>query len=184
MRNYLFLMVGHAGSGKSYFARRLSTDRGYVRLNGDSMRMALWGSLDVVQIQPVEVRREGIFEAVDYAARQVLQAGHTVIYDANNNRLQVRASKAEMALQNDVVTISIWIKTGKDEALSRVQNRSEQVDQRVYDEKRGLRVIERHIDNFDQFKAGEHVIEIDGLVPFEKQLESFDQQLKAMQLDE
>jgi len=177
---HIFMMVGHAGSGKSFFASRLAEKKGLVRLNGDSMRMALFGSVEEIRKQPVVVRREGIFQAVDYAAKQVLEAGHDVVYDSNNNRRDTREAKREMARQFNASVIAIWVKAGRDIAVKRVQNREEAIDQRVFDELSGSKVIDRHIANFDPFSSDEEVIEIDGTMPFDEQLQSFNIQLKAI----
>jgi len=57
----LFLMVGHAGSGKSFFAKRLLLERQAVRLNGDSLRHAIFGSVDMISKQPLSIKLDGIF---------------------------------------------------------------------------------------------------------------------------
>ncbi len=175
-RPYLISLVGHAGSGKSYFARALAEQKGYVRLNGDSLRTAMYGSVEsikeVKKIDPSLVR-EKVFKALDYAAGQILDAETSVIYDANNNKRSIRMHKTELARAHSAIPIVVWIKLSKELAIERSQSRDESVDQRKMTAEQAKETVERHIENFDEPSADEHVIVIDGTLPSEVQLSIF-----------
>jgi len=174
----LFILVGHAGSGKSSFARQLAEKRNLVRLNGDSFRTALFESVDAIKEADPKLKLEGVFKAIDYVAKQVLVTGQSVIYDANNNKGIVRENLERMAKEVGALPIVIWIKAPKEEAIQRVQAREATVDQRQLDENHAREVVERHIADFDEPSSEEKVIEIDGTVPWETQFTAFNEQLK------
>jgi predicted kinase len=83
----LIMFLGVTGSGKSYFARQLAAKIGAVRLNGDSMRLALFKTPEAVEARHSDPTTNPMtFGAIDYAAGQILLAGCSVIYDAHHNR--------------------------------------------------------------------------------------------------
>jgi predicted kinase len=174
----LNLLMGHAGSGKSYFARHLAETKHWTRLNGDSMRMALFGSVEAIQAQDQSLRREGIFRAVDYAAEQVILSGQSVVYDANNNRREVRLEKEAMATRTGAIAVVVWVQVSKEQAILRTQERDEAKDQRQFTKEQATEVIERHIANTDEPGPEEKVIIINGTVPFEEQITAYDEQLE------
>jgi len=174
---FLILLVGHAGSGKSFFARQLAAKKKWVRLNGDSMRMALFGSLEAMNAQPVEFKRYGIFRAVDYAMEQVLLAGKSVNYDANNNRKDIRKRKYQQAKSVNATPVTLWIQTSKELAIERTKTRTEEFDQRNFSHEKALEVVSRHIVNLDEPSSDENVIVIDGEKPFDEQFKMFEKQI-------
>lgn len=180
--NYTLLisMVGHAGSGKSYFARELARRRGFVRINSDSLRSAIFGSAQEVQEQPKHIRVEGIFKGLDYIAEQILLSGKSVIYDSNNNRLMTRKQKRLIAKKCDATSIIVWVKTSKELAVRRVQERDALVDQLKLNKKQSAEVIERHISNLDEPDQTENLIIVDGTESFNKQLSAFSNQLRTL----
>lgn len=177
---YLICMLGHAGSGKSFFARKLALHKNWVRLNGDSMRMALFGSLEEMYKYDTSLRREGIFRAVDYSTEQILASHQSVIYDANNNRRQVRKEEAKLAERYGAVPIVVWVIASKDMGIERSKGRDEQFDQRKLNHEAAASVVERHIADTDEPEDDEQVIKIDGTASFEEQLESFNTQMKEL----
>lgn len=177
---YLVSLVGHAGSGKSHFARELALHKQWVRLNGDSMRMALFGSLEAIQAQPIEFRRYGIFGAVDYAVEQILMAKKSVIYDANNNKRSIREAHRNLAEKYGAIPIVVWIYTSKQLAIERTMQREAQPDQRKFDEKSAIEVVERHIAALDEPTSDENLITIDGTLQVNEQIEEFDRCIARM----
>lgn len=182
-KKYLFMMMGHAGSGKSYFARQLADELGLVRLNGDSLRVAMYESLQEVkrysELDP-SLMREKIFNGLDYAVAQVLLAGHSVIYDSNNNKSKSRLLTKNLAEKHGANAIIIWVQTPPELAIKRSQEREELIDQRKFDEKRARETIKRHIDNTDEPNEDEKTIKVDGTIPFGRQFISFKEQLLEM----
>ena len=174
----LVMFLGSPGSGKSYFARQLAEKIKAVRLNGDSMRMAIYGSVENIDCQlSKDVVNQQTFGAIDYAVEQILAAGCSVVYDAHHNKRDHRAKNEKLAKQYAAVSILVWIKTPYEVALRRGQERAASADQRQHSEERMKESIARHMANFDAPVDGERVITIDGLVDFEKQYDSYLSQL-------
>ena len=176
----LLMMMGHAGSGKSYFARQLAEREKIVRFNADAMRMAFFGSLESMLSDgiPKELRRMGGIYAVNYSVEQVLVAGHSVICDTNNNSHDARKVHQDLANKHNARAVVIWVQTSKELALQRAQEREELFDQRKFDYDIGLKTIERMIENTDDPASDEAVIKIDGTIPFEEQYEFFKKQFE------
>ena len=183
-KNYLFLTLGHSGSGKSYFVRQLVEKMPLVRLNGDTLRIEMYGSVEELDrykaIDPT-LSREKIFSALDYMAKQVLSVGYSVVYESNNNKHSIRAKLARLAVEHDAVPVVIWVQTSASEAIARVQVREVAPDARQFDKQQAREVVERHISNTDEPGDDENVIKIDGTTPFEQQYESFEKQLAEIE---
>lgn len=183
MQPLLVMFLGSPGSGKSYFARRLAEKIQAVRLNGDSMRMALYGSVEGIA-QQVDRDRDQLnkqtFGAIDYAVAQILAAGHSVVYDAHHNKRSIRAGLEMLAGDYAAVPIVVWVKTPYAVALKRGLEREATADQRRLSEEKMKETMERHMANFDEPVAGEKVITIDGLLGFEEQFASYEQQLMSI----
>lgn len=174
----LLQFYGIPGSGKSFFARQIAAHMQAVRLNGDSMRIAMFGSPEGIEKAYTEENRDQlnamVFGAIDYAVEQVLAAGQDVVYDAHHNKRLIRQKNGEVAMRYGVVPVIIWIKTPFEVALQRGQDRTEQLDQRRKTEEDMRRVIERHQASMDDPDETEHVIVIDGLLPFTRQRDAFE----------
>lgn len=175
------MMMGHSGSGKSYFVRQLVENIPLVRINGDTLRIEMYGSveeLDRYKAVDPTLPREKIFSALDYMAKQVLSAGYSVVYESNNNKHSIRTKLAQLAIEQGAVPVVIWIQTSANEAVSRIQVREVAPDARQFDEQQAREVVERHIANTDEPGIDENVIKIDGTIPFEQQYESFQKQFR------
>lgn len=174
-------MMGHSGSGKSYFIRQLVKVVPLVRLNGDTLRIEMYGSVEELDryksIDPT-LSKEKIFNALNYAAKQVLSAGYWVVYESNNNKHSIRQGLEGIAKEYDAVPVVIWVQTPPDLAIRRGQEREVTADSRRFDESKAREIVERHIANTDEPGEEEHVIKIDGTIPFEQQYESFKKQLE------
>jgi predicted kinase len=177
-KTYLIILVGHAGSGKSFFARQLANKKHWVRFNGDSMRMALFGSLEAMQEYSIEFKRFGIFRAVDYAVKQVLLAKKSVIYDANNNRKDIRIDKYKLAHSLNAIPVTVWIQTSTEIAIERTKTRNEDVDQRKFTHDKALEVVSRHIANLDEPTPDERTIIVNGESSFDEQFRVFEEEIR------
>lgn len=83
----LYTMLGYPGSGKSHFAKLLAAEFGAVWLSNDGMRSSIFDE----PTKPENLHNyRVVYGAMDYAAQQALQAGVSVIYDANVNHVQER----------------------------------------------------------------------------------------------
>lgn len=177
----LIMFLGTPGAGKSAFARQLAVRLNAVRLNGDAMRFALYGSVDGINYARHTLGRDEVnrqtFSALNYASDQILSRGHSVVYDARRNRRAEREALEVIARQHGAVPLIVWVKAPENVAFERTKQRDQMPDQPKYSDEELELVMERHVANFEQPIKGEHVIEIDGTMPFELQYESFLKQL-------
>ena len=176
----LIMFLGYPGSGKSTFARQLADKLNVVRLNGDSMRIALFKTIEGIEAQPdKKVLNEQTFGAIDYAASQILKSGHTFVYDANNNKRSIREGLCELATECGARPVVVWVRTPYDVALQRGQTREAATDTRNMTEEKMLAAMTRQIAAFDEPGADEFVIEIPGTIPFEEQFSIFEERLQG-----
>lgn len=180
----LYIFLGLPGSGKTYFARKLSEKLGIVRLNSDSMRIAIFGSREktqeIYQSGNREILNSYVFNAMDYATEELLAKGQSIIQDANYNQLSNRMNLEQLAAQYDGRVVLVCIKTPKEIAAKRGQERTETTDQRKLSFTELADVHERHTKNTDQPTESELTIEIDGTIDFESQFASFSEQLEEI----
>ncbi len=178
MQQHLFIMMlGHPGSGKSYFTRQLAPILGAVRFNGDHMRVAMFKD-------PRLATRDDnpkVFGAIEYAMQEVLKAGYPVVYDVQHNKLADRERLSQMAAEHGATPVIVWIKTPKAIALKRGTERQEQADQRRKTHEEMRASIDFFIEALEAPRPDELLIEIDGTVSFEEQLRSFNQQLVSLE---
>lgn len=173
----LVMFLGVPGSGKTFFASQLAKKLNAVRLNGDTMRLAIFGSVEnierVYNSESRPILNRYVFNAIDYATEQVLFHGDTVVYDAHHNMRKTRLGLEELAKRCEAIPIVVKIVTPYDTALVRGQNREARADQRQLSAEKMREVMERHQKNTDEPEESENVIEISGEIPFEEQYKLF-----------
>lgn len=178
------MFLGVPGSGKSYFARNVANKINAVRINGDSMRLAMFGSLKemdrIYQTKDRRVLNEYVFNGLDYVAEQILLRGQDVIYDAHQNRRSDRRTVEELAMRQGAIPIVVRINTPRDTAFERTQSREATVDQRRMTPDKARETIDRHLASSDKPDNSEHVIDIDGTRPFNEQFVVFESKLKEI----
>ncbi|HUD11585.1 MAG TPA: ATP-binding protein [Candidatus Saccharimonadia bacterium] len=183
MKQILIMMLGHPGSGKSYFTKQLAPKLGAVRFNADHMRKRMYSD-------PKEATNRGnnpiVFGAIDYAAGEVLRAGHSAIYDIQLYSKSRRKIVNAIATQFNTPAIIIWVKTPYDIALKRGHEREETHDQRRKTEEDMKRSLDYFISVLEPPGPDEPLITIDGTAPFDEQYQSYARQLdrimKAQQI--
>lgn len=182
MAKYLFMSLGHPGSGKTYFTSRLAEKLGAVRLNADALRTYMFGSHDKAREFDKQTGLLGqvIFEALDYATVQALKSGASVIYDVQQNERNIREKTSRLGSDNGAIPVVLWVKTPVDVALQRGQDREQTPDQQKHDYETMKASIEKHLKLIEPPTADENVIIIDGLAPFEAQYASFCEQLARL----
>lgn len=181
MKPLLIMFLGYPGSGKSYFARQLAERINAVRLNGDSMRIALFKTVDAINSHPDKKHlNEQTFNAIDYSVAQILKAGHSVVYDAHHNKRGIREGLEALANEYSATPIVVWVKTPHEVALKRGQTREAAADTRNMSEEEMLASMNRHMANFDEPYETEKVIVIDGTASFTEQYDSYITQLERL----
>lgn len=175
----LVMFLGYPGTGKTYFAVRLAKKIGAVRMNGDALRVAMYGSIEHT---PQEAHGSGsvVFKAIDYFAGQILLSGKSIIYDAHHNRRITRSKLEEMATTHGAIPLVVWMKTPSDLAKARAIERDITPDQDKLTEEKYRVVFERQSAAFDPPLPSEKVIELDGTAPFEVQYAAFRTRLEQL----
>lgn len=182
-RPLIIVFLGFPGSGKTYFARQLAEKLQAVTLNSDALRLSMFGSLERIE----EIRRRNrsrlyadVFGAMDYAARQALLAGHSVIYDAQQTKRENRRGIEEIAKETGAIPVLVWMKTDPEVALKRGQEREARADSHQYTEEKMRYLIDRFDEVTDLPEPDENVIEISGELPFEEQYDIFAKGVEAL----
>ncbi len=144
----------------------------------------MFGSLERIE----EIRRadrprlyDDVFGAMDYAARQSLLAGHSVVYDAQQTKCEDRRGIEKIAEETGAIPVLVWIKTSREVALKRGQEREVRNDSHQYDGEKMARLIDRFDSVTDLPQSDENVVEISGEVPFEEQFEAFNAFVASLQ---
>jgi predicted kinase len=175
-QHILIMMLGHPGSGKTYFTRQLAPKLNAVRFNGDHMRVAMFKDPRLA----TRADNPKVFGAIEYAVTEVLKAGHSVVYDAQHNKLEDRKRLEALAAEHGAEAVIVWVKAPREVALQRGIDREELPDQRRKTEEEMNASIDFFMDALETPGLDEKLIQIDGTIPFEEQLKSFQEQLAAL----
>lgn len=179
----LVVFLGFPGSGKTYFATRLATTITAVTFNSDAFRLAMFkthGHIEKIRLTDNGRLYTDVFGAMDYATRQSLLAGHSVVYDAQQTKRSNRKAIEKIAADTNAVPILVWIKTAKDIALRRGQEREARDDSHQYSQEKMEMLINRFDAVTDLPEPSENVIHINGELTFKEQFASFEQQLNSI----
>ena len=176
------MFVGVPGSGKTTLARQLAQVFGGVTINSDAMRLSMWGSRAAIQAAHTTkeqrvVANQLTFGAMDYAAGQIIAAGHSVVYDCNANERAERTKMAGIARANGGMSVVVHLRTSREIAIQRILERQETHDQPRPVGETAETVVDRFAREIEEPDSDERTIEISGEIPFEEQLALFEQQL-------
>lgn len=177
--------LGLPGSGKTTFARQLARKLDGVVLTADAARMSMWGSreaIDATRTTP-EARKYSnqlVFGALNYAAKQIAGAGHSVIFDAIMSYRHERQAKYDLGEELGITVVLVRIKVPYEVSLRRMQEREAADDQRQFTEEKAIGVLEHFSSELQEPTDDEPVIYIDGEMPFEEQYEVFLEGLAAI----
>lgn len=172
----LICFLGFPGSGKTYFSTNLAKKLGAVTVNSDALRLSMFRSLEAIEaIRQTERSRlyDDVFGAMDYAASQVLLAGHSVIYDAQMTKRKDRQNIEAIARKAGAVPVLVWIKTSREIAFHRGQEREQSSDSHQYSAEKMAMLIDRFDAVTDVPEPDENVIEVNGEVTFDEQYREF-----------
>ena len=166
---------------KSYFARRLARAIGGVRLNGDGVRLAIFGSLRAIDKVYHSPDRQHLntytFGAIDYVVEQLLEARIPVVYDAIHSKRMDREKQESIATRFNAIPVLVCMQTSFETALQRGQEREATSDDRQFSEEKMREGIAQFEQSMEPVSNDEHLITISGEVTFEEQLASFQKQL-------
>lgn len=171
------MFIGVPGSGKTYFATQLAQQLRGVRLGGDAMRLAIFGSLEAIDETYHSPHRERVntytFGAIDYVTRELLRSGVPVVYDAIHTKRADRIKQEAVAREFDALPVLVHIETPHEVAAERGQSREASPDQRKFEAGKMREVIAHFADTLEPPEPNENVITIDGQLPFEQQYRQF-----------
>lgn len=122
----LILLYGFPGAGKTYFARQLTEHLHAAHVHGDRIRSELFE-------QPRYDREENevVGHLMDYMTGEFLNAGMSVVYDANAMRATQRRKLRDLARKSGAQPILIWQQIDMESAFLRASKR----DRRRADDK-------------------------------------------------
>lgn len=122
----LIQLYGFPGSGKTYFARQLCEHVQAAHVQGDRIRNELFE-----QPRYDKQENEVIAQLMDYMTEEFLNAGISVVYDANAMRLSQRHNLREMARKAHAQPLLIWLQVDAEGSYQRTTQR----DRRRSDDK-------------------------------------------------
>lgn len=118
--------MGLPGSGKTTLGKELQNITGAIRLSSDEYRLMLFKKPEFTQEE-----HDNLYAMIDHNVEHLLQAGKSVIYDANLNRHSHRLEKYELAKKYDADIKLWWVCVDDEIAKSR---RIEEQDKRLVPE--------------------------------------------------
>lgn len=165
-RPKLYATLGFPGSGKTYFSERFAKEFGIFHLNSDRLRLEL---IDKPKYTGAEHAK--VFGVMDYLAEHLLQAGVSVVYDANTTKRLYRRRLRAIARKSKADYLLIYIKTPVVLAEARLSARKKiksKAKQRYYrpTEKEILHLIRKEIE--EPLASEPHVI-LDGTKAYNQQ---------------
>lgn len=176
----LIVFLGFPGSGKTYFSKRLAKRLKAITFNSDALRLSMFGSLETIeQIRTQDKSRlyNDVFGAMNYASKQAILSGYSVIYDAQMTKRIDRTRIEKLAEETGAIPILVWIKTSPEVAYKRGQERDASDDSNKYSSDKIKFLVDRFADVTDLPEFTETTIEIDGEIGFDEQFTSFHSQL-------
>ncbi len=181
----IVLFLGVPGSGKTTFARQLAQRLDGVVLTADAVRLSMYKSRELADAQrtnPEERKfsNQLVFGALDYATKQIVKAGHSVLYDAIVSHRFERQEKYDLGKELSINVVLIRIKVPKEVSVRRMQEREPMEDQRVFAEEKSIALTEHFASELEEPLDDEPVIYIDGEMPFEEQYSHFVEAYKQL----
>lgn len=174
----LIMFVGVPGSGKTTFARQLAEKLDAVHINSHGFRVALKDLIDSSRYS-MDIPEErakidaAIFSAMDYAARQILTSGTTVLYDCNANKRADRLAKQHLARLSGGELCVVRLVASESVALQRAVDREDNENQAKFSREVAQRIIREFSDAIEEPLPDENAVEISGELPFEEQFAIF-----------
>ncbi len=112
-------MLGYPGAGKTTTAKIIEELTGAVRLASDEYRIRLFPQPSFSQAE-----HDQLYQELDTETERLLQAGTSVVYDANLNRLKHRQDKYAICRRVQARSVLLWVKTPKPVAKDRALHES------------------------------------------------------------
>lgn len=122
----LLCLYGYPGSGKSFVARSLADSMQIAHVSADRIRSELFAA-------PRYDAQENaiVTHLMNYMTEEFLNAGVSVVYDANALRIAQRRTLRELAHKHNAQYLLIWLQIDPETAFARTQKR----DRRTVDDR-------------------------------------------------
>jgi len=187
-RPLLVIFTGVPGSGKTFFATRLSQRLGAVRRNSDAMRLAIFGDLKTIENTYHSAQRATLnthtFGALDYVTRELLGSGTDVVYETIQRTQKDRRHMEILAEECGARLVLVSMEIDDETAISRVQKRKEARDVRQFDAKKAREVINYFREGTEPFERTDYIVNIDGTAAFDEQYAAFMVHVKERENDQ
>lgn len=157
MKQTLFLMMGLPGAGKTTAAKVIEKLTGAIRLSSDEARVMLWPTPNFS-----DQEHQALYEYLDDRTAELLEAGKSVIYDANLNRKMHRHEKYALASQLGVEVVLCWVKTPRELAKNRRIEDASHHHLVTPKDADPAKMFERVADVIEEPDTTEPVVELDG----------------------
>jgi predicted kinase len=172
----LILLYGFPGAGKTAFARQLCDNLQAAHVQGERIRNELFD-----QPRYDKEENQAITQLMDYMTGEFLNAGLTVIYDANVIRVSQRRALRDLARHAHAQPVLVWVQIDPESAYIRTTKR----DRRRIDDKYAApidRQIFERIAGSMQNPQNEEYIVVSGKHAFNTQLSAIMKRLSELGL--
>jgi predicted kinase len=123
----LIVLYGFPGAGKTHFANSLTESLDCAHVHNDRIRHELFDE------PRYDEQEEGIIaHLMDYMTEEFLNAGISVIYDANMSRKSDRHTARELARKKHAKTLLVWFQIDPDTAYGRLKKRDRRKSEDKY----------------------------------------------------
>ena len=120
------MMYGYPGAGKTHFARQLSETLNAAHVHGDRIRGELF-----TEPRYDKQENELVNHLMLYMTEEFLNAGVSVVFDANASRLTQRRELRNIARRTKSESLLVWLQIDAESAYARLGTR----DRRKSDDK-------------------------------------------------
>lgn len=163
----LIMLVGHPGSGKSFFARQLCERLDLIRISHDEIRATLFKEPTYDKYED-----EIVMAISDMMARNLLVTDKSIIIDASIDTINERGNRRLLAKKAGYTVIPIYIQTDIKTCIQRIKMRgSTKLDDRLHG-KISRESFERRARRLQKPIETEHALTLSGKHTFAAQFAS------------
>lgn len=119
------MMIGLPGSGKSFYARKISEETGAILYSSDDIREELYGNSNN------QNHNKEIFAELQRRLKRSLRDGKSAIYDATNLSPGYRRQFVEQVKKIGCEAVCVFVDTPFEECVARNKKRVRKVPERV-----------------------------------------------------